>query len=330
MSKAIRWGIIGCGAVTEKKSGPALQKVAGSALHMVMRRTPALAADYALRHGVPHWTSQAEELILHPEVDAIYIATPPDSHLAYTRLALQAGKPVYVEKPMVRTYAEALAMLELCNNYSPSVTVAHYRRFWPLFAEVKRLLQAGAIGTPLTAELRCLRAPVPDTDLHKPEVQWRLQPVVSGGGLFHDLAPHQLDLLYYFLGPIRYASGTAYSHDARYPAHDTVCGIAQFECGLQFTGTWCFCVAPQQQDDTVTITGTKGMLRFSMMWQRPLIVQQGDAIEELHFDPPAHNQWFMVEQLIAFLQGQRSNPCSVAEAAATLRVMDSFTGGAAW
>ncbi|HKJ89705.1 MAG TPA: Gfo/Idh/MocA family oxidoreductase, partial [Oceanipulchritudo sp.] len=89
--KTIRWGIIGCGDVCEVKSGPAFQKVTGSSLVAVMRRDAAKAEDFALRHRVPRWYGEAEALVRDPEVDAVYIATPPGSHRDYTLMAAQAG-----------------------------------------------------------------------------------------------------------------------------------------------------------------------------------------------------------------------------------------------
>jgi predicted dehydrogenase len=80
----IRWGIIGCGDVTEIKSGPAFNKVANSKLVAVMRRDSAKAADYAKRHHVPKWYDDASKLINDPEVNAIYIATPPLQHDYFT------------------------------------------------------------------------------------------------------------------------------------------------------------------------------------------------------------------------------------------------------
>ena len=96
----LRWGIIGCGAVTEVKSGPAYQQVPGFVLQAVMRRDAAKAEDYARRHQVPLWFSDADLLINHPDVDAVYIATPPDSHLFYALKVAAAGKICCVEKPM--------------------------------------------------------------------------------------------------------------------------------------------------------------------------------------------------------------------------------------
>jgi len=104
--ETVRWGIIGAGNVTEVKSGPAFYKVENSRLLAVMRRNAEKAADYAQRHHVSKWYSNATDLIKDPDIDAIYIATPPDSHSKYAIEAMQAGKPVYVEKPMARNYSE--------------------------------------------------------------------------------------------------------------------------------------------------------------------------------------------------------------------------------
>ncbi len=109
----IKWGIIGVGSVTELKSGPAFYKNENSELVAVMRRDAEKAADYAKRHGVKKWYSSATELINDPEVDVVYVATPPDSHASYAIQAMKAGKPVYVEKPMARTYAECQEMLRV-------------------------------------------------------------------------------------------------------------------------------------------------------------------------------------------------------------------------
>ena len=98
----VRWGIIGCGNVTEVKSGPAFQNAEGSALVAVMRRHGELAADYARRHGVSRFYDDADRLVSDPEVDAVYVATPPGSHLEHALRACRAGKPAYVEKPMAR------------------------------------------------------------------------------------------------------------------------------------------------------------------------------------------------------------------------------------
>jgi predicted dehydrogenase len=144
----INWGIIGCGDVTEVKSGPAFNKVEGSRLVAVMRRNASLAEDYARRHKVPKFYSDASELIHDREVDAVYVATPPDTHAVYGIAAIEAGKPVYIEKPMALNYEECLRINEAAEKHKVPVFVAYYRRTLPGFLKVKGLIDNGAIGKP--------------------------------------------------------------------------------------------------------------------------------------------------------------------------------------
>jgi predicted dehydrogenase len=128
---SVQWGIIGCGDVTEKKSGPAFNKVSHSRLVAVMRRNGEKAKDYAQRHGVSKWYSNAQELIDDEEINAVYISTPPLFHEEYTIRALQAGKPVYVEKPMAINAAAAENMMRASEKTGTKLSVAHYRREQP-------------------------------------------------------------------------------------------------------------------------------------------------------------------------------------------------------
>lgn len=91
--KQIRWGFIGCGEVTEKKSGPAFNEVEGSCVVAVMSRNEERVKAYAKRHNIPKWYTDAQELVDDPDVNAVYIATPPfPRHLRYHVYAV--GKAV--------------------------------------------------------------------------------------------------------------------------------------------------------------------------------------------------------------------------------------------
>src|SRR4051812_48513080 len=141
MRDPIRWGIIGCGDVTEVKSGPGFQKAHGSQLVAVMRRNAALAADYAKRHGVPRWYNDAKALVNDPEVDAVYIATPPGVHVEGALLAAAAGKPAYVEKPMARNTTECDVIIQALARADQKLFVAYYRRAMPRFLKLRELLE---------------------------------------------------------------------------------------------------------------------------------------------------------------------------------------------
>jgi predicted dehydrogenase len=319
----INWGIIGCGDVTEIKSGPAFNKVPGSKLVAVMRRNAAKAEDYAKRHGVPRWYADADELIHDAEVNAIYIATPPSSHEAYTLAAINAGKPVYVEKPMTVNYAAAQNMSAAANAANVKLTVAHYRRQWPLFQKLKELLAQEVIGDVRLVHLQLYQQPPTVVQLSDEKYLWRFDPAISGGGLFHDLAPHQLDILYYLFGTASSVTGLATNQGGFYKAPDLVTGTIHFNNGIVFNGNWCFtATAPS---DYCEIIGSKGSLRFSFFSGHTIEQRiNGEAIH-VNFDPLPHVQQPMIAEVVNYFSGNASNPCSGDEGAEIMRWIGEMT-----
>jgi predicted dehydrogenase len=321
-SKTIQWGIIGCGNVTEVKSGPAFSKVPHSKLIAVMRRNAAKAADYAQRHGVEKWYSDASALINDPNVNAIYIATPPSSHEAYTTEALQAGKPVYVEKPMAVNAAAAGRMSEVAKSTGVKLSVAHYRREQPLFLKIKSLLEEGAIGEVRLINLRFFQ-PHRSPMIAQTEEPWRLDPAVSGGGLFHDLAPHQLDLMRYLFGRPRQSSGVSFNAAQLYAADDTVSGQVLFDKAVLFNGVWCF--TSSQKKDHCEIIGTEGSIHFSVFEQQPVVLIKNGTEQHFHFEPLPHVQQPMIQKVVAYFLGTAPNPCSADEGVDVMKMMEGFT-----
>lgn len=319
----IKWGIIGCGDVTEVKSGPAFNKVSNSSLVAVMRRDAAKAQDYALRHGVPKWYTDADELINDPEINAIYIATPPAQHEAYCLLALAAGKPVYVEKPMTLNAASGRRMEAASVLYDTKLTVAHYRPAQPMFLKIKSLLDEGAIGDIRFASLQMLQ-PQESAIIANSATNWRLDPAISGGGLFHDLAPHQLDLMVYFFGAFDQSSGLSLNQTGRARVDDLVTGHIQFKSGVIFTGTWCFSVSAQDKTDSCEIIGSNGKISFPVFGNRVVLKKEGKE-EVFVFDVLEHVQQPMIEKVTAYFLGEAENPCSAAQAILSMELMDSFT-----
>ena len=316
----IRWGIIGCGNVTEVKSGPAFQKVPGSALVAVMRRDAAKAEDYARRHGVPRWHVGAQALVDDPEVDAVYAATPPASHADYALMALRAGKPVYVEKPMARDTAECEAMLRGSRESGVPLFVAYYRRALPRFLKVQSLLHdERAIGTPRLVDVvlhYTLQAAYQDPAA----LPWRVRPELSGGGLFVDVGSHTLDLLDFLFGEIAEVSGHAGSQSRAYPAEDTVTMSMRFANGLQGTGAWNFCSYGHR--DSVEIVGDRGRLRFSTFGDGPITVETADGVQEYLIGNPPHIQQPLIATIVAQLQGHGRCPSTGDSALRTSRVID--------
>lgn len=319
----INWGIIGCGNVTEVKSGPAFNKVPDSALVAVMRRNAAKAEDYARRHNVPKWYDNAGQLINDPDVNAIYIATPPGSHEEYTLAALKAGKPVYVEKPMTLSEASALTMAEASAKYTTRLTVAHYRRGLPLFIKIKELLTQKAVGDIRFVNLEMLQPLKPDM-IATTEEDWRINPAISGGGLFHDLAPHQLDLMIWFFGKVKNAQGFSLNQAGAYPADDFVTGDILFENGVPFKGVWCFSAPAALSSDICEIVGSEGKISFSVFGNYCLLQKNGQE-ERIEFTMPEHIQQPMIEKVVKYFLGKDVNPCTAQDGIEVMRIMDSFT-----
>ena len=319
----ISWGIIGCGDVTEIKSGPAFNKVPYSRLAAVMRRNKEKAKDYAIRHGVPKWYSEAIELIQDKEVNAIYIATPPRYHEEYALMAIEAGKPVYLEKPMTLDADSAQRIADAARDAGVKISIAHYRRQQPLFLKVRSLLKENAIGKVQMVQMEMLQ-PYQTGLVARTEQPWRLDPNISGGGLFHDLAPHQLDLMYYFFDKPLHATGIASNTGGYYTADDTVSGQILFENKVLFSGAWCF-VSPLQKKDSCVITGSDGLISFSIFDLLPVVLTTKEKHEQFHFDALPHVQQPMIEQVVNYFLGNAPNPCSADEGMEVMRLIDAFT-----
>lgn len=320
--KKINWGIIGCGDVTELKSGPAFNKVPDSALIAVMRRNEDKAADYAKRHGVPRWYSDASQLINDPEVNAIYIATPPDVHEAYTMEAIAAGKPVYVEKPMAINYAAAQRMVAAAYAKKVKLVVAHYRREWPLFKKLNTLLEDKKIGDICHARVELFKTAFTSDQLKDDKISWRVNPGIAGGGIFHDLAPHQLDIMYQLFGPAKKITGIALNQAGKYMADDMVVGSILFHNDIVFSGSWCF--NAHEQTDRCEIFGNSGKLNFSFFSSHFIELVSNHKATRFDFEALQHVQQPMIGKTVQYFLGNAANPCSGEEGAEIMRWMEEI------
>jgi predicted dehydrogenase len=250
----IGWGIIGCGDVVARKSGAALGAVAGSRLVAVMRRDPERLRAAAARLGAPVATTAAAELIAHPDVSAVYIATPPQHHLEYALAVAAAGKACLVEKPAGRSDVELARMVEAFDDAGAPLYVSYYRRYLSRFRAVKAVLDSGDLGALVAVQYTLAKPPRPDT--------WRLS-AASGGGHFYDLAGHVLDLFDDWFGPLELTGSSARNV---LPAHDTEDVVAitfQTESGLIGSANWNF--AASAACDELVIEGMHGRLRLAAM-----------------------------------------------------------------
>lgn len=323
--KEIRWGFIGCGEATEKKSGPAFAQVAGSRVLAVMRRDATKAREYADRHGVERWYTDPTELIGDQDINAIYIATPPSTHATYAIMAMKAGKPVYVEKPMASNYADCCRINRISALTGIPCFVAYYRRYLPYFRKVQELVQTGAVGKVLNVQVR-FAVPPRDLDYNAQNLPWRVQPDIAGGGYFYDLAPHQIDLLQEMFGPILEAEGYKANRGGLYSTEDTVSACFRFGDGLPGSGSWCFVADDTAREDAVDIVGDRGMLRFSVFTYDPIVLRNAAGRQYFQPENPQYVQLPLIRSVVEHLQGTALCTCDSVSATPVNWVVDRILG----
>lgn len=319
--QTVRWGIIGCGDVTEVKSGPGFQKAEGSSLVAVMRRDVERARDYARRHHVARAYHRADDLIHDPDVDAVYVATPPSTHGDLAQRVAAAGKPCLVEKPMARDHAECVRMIEAFRAAGQPLWVAYYRRTLPRFVLVRDLLAGGAIGT-LTSVHVQVSAPLTTGEA---ATAWRLDPAVAGAGLFFDLASHCVDLLDFLIGPVAEVSGFAINTGGAYAAEDVTAAAFRFAANVAGTGIWNFNAA--ESTDGMTFLGSAGELRTPVFADTDVIVEArgGRRVHEVRNPPHVHQP--LIQTIVDELRGRGRCPSTGESGARASWVLDRCVAG---
>ena len=319
-NKVVRWGMIGCGAVTEIKSAPAYQKTSGFELSAVMRRDLALAADYAERHQVAKYSNNAEELINDANIDAIYIATPPDSHKHYALLVAKAGKPCCIEKPLAPNYQDSLAIEVAFKKANVPLFVAYYRRSLPRFNKVKSLIENEAIGKVRHISWH-LSKPANSLDLSG-KYNWRTDKNIAEGGYFDDLASHGLDLFSYLLGDFQHVTGMGVNQQNLYSSYDAVTACWQHKNGITGVGSWNFGGASRQ--DKVSIVGSEGELSFSIFDEIPVKWTRGNKEQDFVIDNPKNIQLHHVDNIYQQLAHNQQHPSNGTSALHTSWVMNEI------
>ncbi|WP_421801923.1 Gfo/Idh/MocA family protein [Flagellimonas sp.] len=316
----LRWGVIGCGSVAEKKSVPAYKSTTGFRVDMVMRRDAQKAEDYAKRHHIPKWTTNADEIINNPNIDAVYVATPPDTHKFYALKVAAAGKVCCVEKPMAPTYEDSLVIYEAFQAKNIPLFIAYYRRSLPRFLKIKHWLDNGLIGEVRHIHWHKTKAPN-EIDLSK-KYNWRTDATIARGGYFDDLASHGLDLFVFLLGNIKNANGLGTNQLDLYSAFDAVAANWIHENGITGTGSWNF--GTYHRTDKVEIFGSMGSIRFAVLDEAPIELENASGLQVLEIPHPAHIQEFHVENIKNYLLQESKHPSTGKTSLHTSWVMEKI------
>jgi 1,5-anhydro-D-fructose reductase (1,5-anhydro-D-mannitol-forming) len=311
----LRWGIVGCGEVVEKKSGPAILQAGGSRIAAVMRRDVRRALPFARAHRIPLCTADAGQVVGHPEVDIVYVATPPAWHREYVLAAARAGKHVLVEKPMGLSAAQDEEMVDACRRAGVELFVAYYRRFHPHVLKMKELIDAGRIGRPVAAWVDVAHPPAPGRDWG-----WRVQPEISGGGLFVDVVSHRIDLLVYLLGEPEEVCGLRVAPGPAGQAEETAALAVRFGGGALAAVSGDF--ASARRADRFAVSGTRGTLDAGRLDSHAFSLCADGKAEEFAFDPDPAPHLGLIRHIEGVLAGREVNRSSGAQGRSTDRILD--------
>jgi predicted dehydrogenase len=277
------WGLIGAGDIVRRRVAEALRDGTGCDLVAVSRARAELAESFAREVGARRWYPSWRGLLTDPEIDAVYVATPVRLHAEQTIAAAEAGKHVLCEKPMAMDLAECDRMIAACQASGVTLGIAYYRRFYPVIARVKHLVDAGDLGTPVIAQMTAFEPFDPRPGEPR---SWLLQRSESGGGPMADFGCHRLEVLLHLLGPVRHVASVVSRVSLDREVEDTATVLLQFERGA--SGMLAVTHAAADRQDTLDLFGTKGSIRITSLNSGDMTIRVGgvDRTESL---PPARN-----------------------------------------
>lgn len=262
----------------------ALRDCPGCDLVAVSRARAELVDAFAVEVGAKRAHRGWRNLVTDPDVQAVYVATPVRLHAEQTIAAAEAGKHVLCEKPMAMDLAECDRMISACRASGVTLGIAYYRRFYPVLARVKQLVDTGEIGTPVFAQMAAFEPFDPRPG--EPRA-WLVNREEAGGGPMADFGCHRLEVLLHLLGPVRRVTSIVSTVALARDVEDTAAALLQFERGA--TAMLVVTHAASDRQDTFELFGTRGSIRIASLNSGNMVVRIVDRAERVESHPPAPN-----------------------------------------
>jgi predicted dehydrogenase len=253
MTQNLKWGVLGSGGIARRRTIPEGIIPARNAQLVAVFDTNSVAnAEIASQFGAKA-TGSVDEL-LRTDIDAVYIATPPNVHREQTLACADAGKHVLCEKPLGLTVADAEAMIAACHESGVRLGTAFMMRFLAQHQAALQLIRDGKLGQPVfaRAQLSCWYPPIPGA--------WRQDPAFGGGGSLMDMGGHCIDLLEMFYGPVKAVSCFTQRAVHSYPSEDSAVASLQFASGALGVVDAFFCVPDEASQNRLELYGSMGSI----------------------------------------------------------------------
>ncbi|MDO9465026.1 MAG: Gfo/Idh/MocA family oxidoreductase [bacterium] len=315
----VKWGIIGCGVIVNKRSGEAIKSAENSEIVALMDKDINRVNDTASKLNVSKCYDNLDKFLDDKEIDAVYIATPGNTHCELTIAAAKKGKHVLCEKPMALNYAQCRKMIDVCKENNVKLGVAYYRRCFPKSKKIKQLITENKIGKIVFAHIvysSTMKAYLENID------KW-IAKAEFGGGLLLNEGCHLLDLLSYFMGEptkvcgfsdrLTFDTGAADSVQILLQYNKTAHASICFNTNIAYPKTY-----------TETIFGTEGTISGPVLSPRSEItVETKNGIEAVKFESLSNHHLPIVQDFVDSIIDNRTPFVSGEEGAKTSKIMDA-------
>ena len=224
--KKLKWGIIGCGGIADRRTLPGMMLAKNAECYAVMDANKAAAERCKEKYGAKYAFDNYQDLLALDEIDVVYIASPVFAHKEQAFAAAKAKKHILLEKPLGLTLEDSIEIIEFCEKEGVKLGVGLMMRYHAYHQALKEIIASGKIGdiVSMRAQFTCWYP--------KMENCWRQEKTLSGGGALMDMGIHCIDLLQYISG-LNAVECTGYAHNQTfgYNVDDSAAVIMKMENG---------------------------------------------------------------------------------------------------
>ncbi len=255
MSKKIKWGVIGCGGIADRRTIPGMMLSEHAELVAVMDANPEFAEKVREKYQAKYAFTSVDELLALPEIEAVYIASPVTFHKEQALKAAKAKKHILIEKPVALTTEDAQEIADFCKDAGVKLGVGFMMRFHAYHEEMKKLIAEGKLGdiVSMRGQLTCWYPEMPGN--------WRQAKETAGGGSMMDMGIHCIDVLQYITGlKAKKVAGFASNLTFGYGVEDSGNAVIQMDNGAAMYIDANFNIPDAAARCRLEIYGTRGSI----------------------------------------------------------------------
>ena len=303
----LKWCIIGSGDVVSRlvknslnvKKKSKVKYILSDNLSQLKKITNKIKIDkYLLKND-----KNINTIIKDKEINSIYIATPPNSHLFYIKKFCKKKLNIVCEKPLVRNLKELNEIKILKKKYKFNLLTCFYRRYLDRFLKIKKILDKNTIGDVIYFNVGYFHSEKnhPTANISNKRVPWRFKKKISGGGNVFDMGIHSIDLIEYLISEISEIKTFNNNFKKLYDVDDTT--IVNFKLKNNILGQGSWCSVSNEKKDFFEIIGTKGSIKFKINYgedENIHILKKGKNIKiKISYNLPLHKN--MMNEFIKIL-----------------------------